>query len=146
MLRLFALQSIYIWRIINICLIYFISRYTCWGSFAAIVLWSTWNTSFYYSGLSVIITKLAFYDKFWINSLVIFPNTIFCCRHLKLLPFQKLWSSRPSKYWKTPTQSKHWKTEIYQGLVSFDEGGIYFYINRLSSEILRQYITVTNQC
>ena len=51
-----------------------------------IVLWSTINSPFYYV-LFVIITKLCSSHKFWINSFVIFPNTIcFCCRQVNLLP------------------------------------------------------------
>ena len=78
MLRLFGLKSIYLRWVINICLIYFIARYTRWGSFATILLRSTRNTSFCHV-IFIIITKIYLYQKFKINPFVIFSNTNFCC-------------------------------------------------------------------
>ena len=85
MLPLFDLQSLKLKSVINICLLYVISIYTCWYLYYAIVILSTTNTSFYYD-LLLIITKLCLYHKSRINLFVIFCNTIICCNQVHLWP------------------------------------------------------------
>ena len=46
----------------------------------------------------------------------------------------------------SPTQSKYWKTEPYRGSDDCGEGHHDSVLNRLTSVILRQYTTLTNQC
>ena len=69
------------------------------GSFAAILLRSTRNTSFYYV-LFVIITEICLSQKIRINSFVIFSNTVFCCRQVNLLPSKRFYF--PHHNWPTP--------------------------------------------
>ena len=47
---------------------------------------------------------------------------------------------------RSPTHSKHWKTEIYRGSDYRGEVDRDSVLNHLASVILRQYTTVTNQC
>ena len=84
-LHLSGSQAIKLQWVINICLLRVIAKYTCWGSFAVIILWSTTNTSFYYV-LLLIITKISLSYKFRINFFVIFCNTLIHCSQVHLRP------------------------------------------------------------
>ena len=104
MLRIFGLQSIYLRWVINICLIYFIVRYTLWGSVSAIVLRSTINTSL-----------LRLISNHHINLLISQISNQFLCDIFKDIFFLETSKYTTFKKLQSPPHSKHWKTELYQG-------------------------------
>ena len=90
-LRLFGLQPINLFLVINIGILNVIVIYICWVLLAAILIWSKPNTSFYYVS-SLIITKLWLSHKYSSQNFsyhkhlesipfVIFPKATFCCRN-----------------------------------------------------------------
>ena len=84
-LSLFILQYLK-WRlVINICILYVITRYIWLGLFAVIVLWFTKNTLFYHV-LLLTIRTLCLSHKLWINFFVMFCNIIVRCRQVYLRP------------------------------------------------------------
>ena len=85
-LRLFGLQYLKLQWVINICLLYVISRFTWLGLFAFIVLWSTTNTSFYHV-LLLIIRILYLSHKYQIGLFLIFYYIIFAAdKYIYKLP------------------------------------------------------------
>ena len=76
-LHLYGLQSIHLRRVISICLLQVILRYTQLGLFAVIIFLFTTNVSFYYVSL-LISKKLYLSQKSRINFFVIFCNKMFC--------------------------------------------------------------------
>ena len=75
--------------------------------------------------------------KFESIPFVIFCNTNIICRQVH---------PRPPNNCLSPTQSKHFKTGLYQGLANPCEIDRDFDINLFASVIRRQYTTLTKQC